>query len=351
MYYTQAQWILFFFIYCFIGWVWETLYVGLYKNLWVNRGFLHGPVLPIYGFGSIMILWLTLPFKDNLFYIYILGMLGATVLEYVTGAVMEQLFHMRYWDYSYRRFNLNGYISLSTSLAWGLFSVFLVEIFHPPIEKIVLAITYKTADILSLILTVIFVADTTRSVQSALDMKELMHNLAENNKSFALLETKINAAAESLSQGSDEFKSRLQRIENDIKESLMFQQYKEPGQKTRRAVIMEKLQAYKEKRARLFSLLTEKADTLIQEINLQIQSNISRPEKTTLLGLLTRLGEFKENLKQLELNLASRRDKEFETAANLIRRNPTSVSHRFKDAFEEIKALNESWQEKRKNKM
>ena len=122
--YTTGQWVLLFFFYCFCGWVWESCYVSICQRRWVNRGFLNGPLLPIYGFGAIIILFATLPVEDNLYLVWLFGMLAATALEYVTGAAMEALFKVRYWDYSKHRFQLNGHICLSSSIAWGFFSIF-----------------------------------------------------------------------------------------------------------------------------------------------------------------------------------------------------------------------------------
>ena len=116
--YTPGQWALLFFFYCFCGWVWESCYVSAKQRQWVNRGFLHGPLLPIYGSGAIIILFVTLPVADNLWLVYVLGMLAATLLEYVVGAVMEQLFKVRYWDYTKQPCNLHGYICLTSC---GLF--------------------------------------------------------------------------------------------------------------------------------------------------------------------------------------------------------------------------------------
>ena len=92
--YTTGQWVLLFFFYCFCGWVWESCYVSLCQRRWVNRGFLHGPLLPIYGSGAIIILFVTLPVEDSLVLIWLLGMLAATALEYVVvpqaqGAAVE----------------------------------------------------------------------------------------------------------------------------------------------------------------------------------------------------------------------------------------------------------------------
>ena len=78
--YSVAQWILFFFAYCFLGCVWECCYVSVKERHWVNRGFLNGPCLPIYGFGAIAILFLTLPVRHNLTAVFFLGMFGATLL-------------------------------------------------------------------------------------------------------------------------------------------------------------------------------------------------------------------------------------------------------------------------------
>lgn len=171
--YTLGQWLLFFFLYCFLGWVWESCYVSARQRRWVNRGFLHGPLLPIYGFGAVIILWATLPVRGSLALIFLLGMLAATALEYVTGAAMEALFKVRYWDYSGKPFNLNGHICLTCSLAWGAFSVLLVKVLHPPFEDLVLRLPAFLADALACVLTVYFTADTVRSFQAAMDLREV----------------------------------------------------------------------------------------------------------------------------------------------------------------------------------
>lgn len=119
MSYSVLQWLLFFYIYCFIGWCFESAYVSLKKRRFVNRGFLKLPMLPIYGSGAIAILIVTIPVRDNLWLVWLFGMISATLLELVTGAVMELLFKVKYWDYSNQKFNYKGYICLSSSIAWG----------------------------------------------------------------------------------------------------------------------------------------------------------------------------------------------------------------------------------------
>ena len=172
--YTPGQWALLFFFYCFCGWVWESCYVSAKQRHWVNRGFLHGPLLPIYGSGAIIILFATLPVADNFWLVYFLGMLAATALEYVVGAVMEQLFKVRYWDYSNQRFNLNGYICLTSSVAWGFLTIFLTEVIHKPIERWVLHVPTMIGIPCLSVITVVFIIDTAESVRTALDLAKVL---------------------------------------------------------------------------------------------------------------------------------------------------------------------------------
>ena len=87
--YTWYQWLAFFYVYCFLGWIFESTYVSLKQKRLVNRGFLRLPMLPLYGSGAVMMLWVSLPVRDSLPLVYISGFIAATALEYVTGAVMD----------------------------------------------------------------------------------------------------------------------------------------------------------------------------------------------------------------------------------------------------------------------
>ena len=135
--YAWYHWITFFYLYCFFGWIFESTYVSFKQHHFVNRGFLRLPMLPLYGSGAILLLWVSLPYQDNLILVYIAGFIAATALEYVTGAVMERLFKVRYWDYSDKKFNINGYICLGSSIAWGFLTIFMTEVIHKPIADFV----------------------------------------------------------------------------------------------------------------------------------------------------------------------------------------------------------------------
>lgn len=346
MQYSTAQWLLLFFTYCFLGWVWESSYVSIRRKEWVNRGFLHGPVVPIYGFGAIVILVLTFSFRESLIHIYLLGSIGATVVEFVTGIAMEKLFGMRYWDYSHRKFNLYGHISLFVSLVWGVFALFLVKLLHPPIAKEILKLPSNIVEPLSLAFVIIFVVDATISVQSALGMKKLLRRITENNKLITTLESKLNGITMDINQTSAEFQRRLQRFRADVNENLQSYKHKlETLRQSNRYLILEKLENRRNIRSNFLKQLNERTDKAINEIQLRINSTSSE-EKVYGSRVLTRMKELKSTLRNIEINMESIKDEEYRSAANVTRRYPSSVSKHFKDALDAIKALNRSRKEK-----
>ena len=190
--YTFIQWLIFFYIYCFIGWCWETLYVSIKNRKFSNRGFMVGPWLPIYGSGAIIMLLAALPFKDNLFLVFVCGMTAATVLEYCTGAVMEALFNVRYWDYSNQPLNLNGHICFFCSLGWGAASIALVKFIHNPIEAFVFGIDYTLLRWIAAVLSIIIAIDFTLSFRAAMDLKSVLENLTQSNEEIRKLKKRLD---------------------------------------------------------------------------------------------------------------------------------------------------------------
>lgn len=129
--------ILYFFIYAAIGWILEMIYCVYELGVIQNRGFLIGPICPIYGIGAVSILLITQRKKLNNIKIFILALVLFTVLEYITSLTLEWIFHIRWWDYSNEWLNFQGRISLFYSIAWGIFAVIFVKWIHPNIEKLV----------------------------------------------------------------------------------------------------------------------------------------------------------------------------------------------------------------------
>ena len=122
-----------FFIYAFLGWCTEVSYAALVTGEFVNRGFLNGPVCPVYGFGVVIVLTCLTPLADSLPLLFLGSVVLTSALEWLTGFVLEKLFHQRWWDYSDQPFNLSGYICLRFSVAWGFACMFVVKLLHPTV--------------------------------------------------------------------------------------------------------------------------------------------------------------------------------------------------------------------------
>lgn len=217
--YTWYQWLLIFYTYCFFGWIFESAYVSCKTRRFVNRGFLRLPMLPLYGTGAVMMLWVSLPLEHNVFLVYISGMIAATVLEYVTGWAMERLFKMKYWDYSNQRFNLNGYICLSSSVAWGFLTIFLTEIVHPPISRLVLLLHPIPALITVGAVTVMFTADAVQSVRAALDLAKVLDAMTKMRAELDDIQVQMallkSETSKRVSEARDEAAQRLDLLKSE----------------------------------------------------------------------------------------------------------------------------------------
>lgn len=258
MIYTFSTWLLFFYFYCFLGWVWETCYVSVLKARWVNRGFMRGPFLPIYGSGAIVVLIFTLPFRTNAWLVFVVGMTSATLLEYFTGAAMEKMFHVRYWDYSRQRLNLNGHICVTSSLAWGCFSVILTLYGHTPVERFVTNMNENVLEIIVFVLTVYISIDMAESVREAVNLKEVLLGLEENSEDFRRLQKHIEVVS-AFYGGEIKEKSEagLRRINSALESGKEI--YDRIGESSRnsKAAIMERISSARTKKeyGRMRSLL------------------------------------------------------------------------------------------------
>lgn len=250
MVYSFAKWLLIFYIYCFIGWIWESLYVSVCSAKWVNRGFLHGPFLPIYGSGAVTILIFTLRFRDNVWLVFLVGMISATVLEYVTGVLMEKIFHVRYWDYTNESFNLNGHICLKCSLCWGLFSILLTLYIHKPVENMVMILDENVLDAILLVITSCFASDATISIREALNLKEFLMNLEANNEEFRKLQQRVEQVSDGIKEKSEVGLKALNGVYESLNEKYEFgKEITEKKKEAGKAVIMANIDKSKNLKA------------------------------------------------------------------------------------------------------
>lgn len=218
--YEVWQWVLYFFIYCFIGWIWETAYVSLKSGHFENRGFMNGPFLPIYGSGAIIMLFVSLPVKNSVILVFIFGSIAATLLELFTGMAMESLFHVRYWDYSYRKIQYKGHICLVSSIAWGFFSCLLVYFIHKPIESLVLSIDEGVGQFIAIIVTICATADFATSFKTALELKNMLITAEDIKKQIEKLERRAEIVEVFIADSAEKASEDLREHISDIIEKI-----------------------------------------------------------------------------------------------------------------------------------
>lgn len=183
----ELVWI--FIIYAFIGWCTEVSYAALDRGIFVNRGFLNGPYCPIYGCGVVIVVAVLTPLKENLLILFIGSFLLTSILEYITGYLLEKVFHNQWWDYSDKPFNIHGYVCLKFSIYWGLACTFIMDVLHPIIYKGITLMPHISGVILLCIIMTVFFVDCGITVATILkfnkrlkvmdEMAERIHKLSD----------------------------------------------------------------------------------------------------------------------------------------------------------------------------
>lgn len=159
-----------FVVYAFLGWCTEVSYAALDTGTFVNRGFLNGPYCPIYGFGVVIVVSILTPLKENLLILFLGSVILTTALEFLTGFLLEKVFHNKWWDYTDKPFNIKGYICLKFSVYWGLACTFIMDILHPIIYDTILWIPHTVGMILISVFMMIFLVDGLITISTILKL-------------------------------------------------------------------------------------------------------------------------------------------------------------------------------------
>lgn len=225
-----------FFIYSFLGWIWESVILCLAKGSKpINRGFLNGPVIPIYGFGAIFIIILLQRNHINYPYFSLMIESGvlACVLEYITSYVMEKLFHKRWWDYTKRPFNVNGRICLEGFICFGIFGTVVIKWIQPFLDRKIAVYNETLLLILCTVMLTLFVADICSTIIGLAKLDERIIELQE------ILETE-----------GDKYFLQFQKYHNElIKNSLVIKRILEEKESNSEHInLMKKHSKYVEKR-------------------------------------------------------------------------------------------------------
>lgn len=173
----EVIWI--FLVYAFLGWCMEVAFAAFHSRAFVNRGFLNGPVCPIYGCGVLLVIVALSPLQRNFFLLFLGSFVLTSAIEFLTGFLLEKLFHNRWWDYSERKFNLCGYICPLFSFLWGVGCILVLKMLHPVIYKGIRLLPKLPGIMVLSVLCVIFVVDLAITVASILKFNERLRLLDE----------------------------------------------------------------------------------------------------------------------------------------------------------------------------
>lgn len=165
--------IIFFFVYAILGWILETLYCIYELGHFEKRGFLYGPLCPIYGYGAIILLVVLKPFKNRNLLLFIYSAIVFSVFEYLVGYSLEALFSMKFWDYTNDILNINGRITLWFSIIWGIFGILFMNYIHKFVEKITNTCknkaNYIVQHIVLYLIILVYIVDTVFSIVRYVD--------------------------------------------------------------------------------------------------------------------------------------------------------------------------------------
>ncbi len=216
------QLIWYFFIYAFLGWISEVVFAALKTGKFVNRGFLNGPVCPIYGFGIIIILLALDKVKDNLFVLFFASFLLTSVLEFLTGFILEKFFHKKWWDYSKEILNIKGYVCVRFSLIWAIACIFVINLVQPLIFNLVEILPEILGAIILTVFIVVFVLDFSFTVYQILQF-------SKNSKTLEKLERQLkkssNKLGESVAAITLKAQEKWEKLNKKIKSSRLIKAF------------------------------------------------------------------------------------------------------------------------------
>lgn len=163
-----------FMLYSFLGWLMEVMLQLFRHHRFVNRGFLIGPICPIYGYGSLSLIILLTRYRYNPILLFLFSIIICSLLEYMTSYFMEKIFKIRWWDYRDKKFNLNGRICLETMIPFGILGTLIVYILNPILVSIILSININILKIVSIILLIIYIIDNIISFTLTFKLKNII---------------------------------------------------------------------------------------------------------------------------------------------------------------------------------
>ena len=317
--YLLREWVFIFCFYSVVGFIWETVFCSLKEGKLLNRGFMKGPFLPIYGFGVCIMMIAAGPFNGkNVLFECLSGMICATVLEYVTGELMQHLFKVRYWDYSKEKFNLNGHICLGASLGWFVATFIVNEIFRGPVDTLVHSLTAFQMYLIDNIVMGIAIVDFAISFKAAMDLRIILVKMEKARHELRLMQRRLDVLVAVV---SDETKQTYKDFAEEISE--MYEDFTDS--------VSERFDHFEAGVGRRLDYLKVNAkalgDKMIPDSGKKIVDEIvgMTERYTNALKEHASFEHLKSKIKKFYIR-------------SIIRSNPSMTSDEYKEALEELKS-------------
>lgn len=255
-------------IYAFLGWIGEVIYAYIRHKKFVNRGFLYGPVCPIYGFGAAaivtMIFDLTNKIPNNqtasLAVLFFSSVFVTTLIELITGFVLEKFFQAKWWDYSEEKFNIKGYICLKFSLLWGILVVIAYLLVNPFMSSFTFSINDNFGNTLFYPLLVYFTIDFSFTIKSLVDFRNI---IIEINKLTEELRTELGTNIEDfkfdLNDNMLELKRKMGNKQEELRKIVeqSNENIKDNVEKIRDNVLIAKLEIVQKRNKKINKVLSK----------------------------------------------------------------------------------------------
>ena len=318
--YLYAEWIFMFCVYSVVGFIWETVYCSIKERKLVNRGFMKGPFLPIYGSGVCVMLVAAAPFEGNVLLECLSGMICATILEYVTGELMQHLFKVRYWDYSKEKFNLNGHICLGASLGWFVATFVVNRILQKPVTALMKMFTQTQLTVADSVVMGIAVIDFIISFKAAMDLRAILVKMEEARHEMQLMQKRLDVI---IAVMAEEAGDKVDAFADSVKANI--------GGFT---------DSVTEKYSELTESVGERFDRFGSGVSRRLEyiRNITPDSAKDVMEEIKELGEkYTAVIKQhASFTTLKGSIKKF-FIRNIIRSNPSIISDDYREALEELK--------------
>lgn len=297
--------LLYFFVYGFLGWCTEVGYAAFKTHHFVNRGFLNGPICPIYGVGVTAVITVLTPYKSDIIVLYILSVVLVTVLEGLTGWAMDKIFHNKWWDYSDMPLNIGGYVCLLFSIVWGFTCLLIIYFVQPLIHRALTLIPTVVGIVLIVVFGIILIADL---YVTASTIFKFNRRLASMEK----IATEMHEISDQIGQEIFEATIRAMDMQEVSKEKLA----------TATGEIKEKVQG-------TASEIREKTQGTASEIKERAQGAKERSQEVS--------EELRNRIASLHARYHESADKPSRISRRLMNAFPKMESHQYKKSLEILK--------------